>query len=88
MKVCVDRCVCFDRSFVELQTIAQLQGLTTLEALQEETDFGLACRICNPYVRRMLRTGETTFSVLLSEQDEPGPLSGRPPKTASTNPRG
>ena len=73
MKVCVDRCVCFDRSFVDLLAVARREGVTTLEELQEATDFGLACRICNPYVRRMLRTGETTFSVLLSDHDEPGP---------------
>jgi hypothetical protein len=78
MKVCVDRCVCFDRPFVELLQIARSTGATTLEALQEETDFGLACRICNPYVRRMLRTGTTNFDVLLSDADEPGaPLAAK-----------
>jgi hypothetical protein len=71
MKVCVDRCVCFDRPFVELLAVARSHGIVTLEALQEETDFGLACRICNPYVRRMLRTGKTTFDELLNESDEP-----------------
>lgn len=71
MKVCVDRCVCFDRPFVELLQIARASGIATLEHLQEETDFGLACRICNPYVRRMLRTGQTTFDVLLNDDDEP-----------------
>jgi hypothetical protein len=75
MKVCVDRCVCFDRPFVELLAISRARGAATLEALQEETDFGLACRICNPSVRRMLRTGQTTFEVLLSEADEPGPVA-------------
>ena len=64
-RICVDRCVCFDRSFADLLRVADATGATTLEALQEETDFGLACRICNPYVRRMLRTRETTFSELL-----------------------
>jgi NAD(P)H-nitrite reductase large subunit len=75
MKICVDRCVCFARPFTELLTIARAAGATTLEALQEETEFGLACRICNPYVRRMLRTGQTCFSELLSDADEPGPVS-------------
>ena len=79
-RICVDRCVCFDRPFPELYGIAQkLQAasststMPTLEELQEETEFGLACRICNPYVRRMLRTGQTTFDVLLTEVDEPRP---------------
>ncbi len=70
-RICVDRCVCFNRSFVDLATVARATGASTLEVLQEETEFGLACRICNPYIRRMLRTGETTFSVLLTDDDEP-----------------
>lgn len=67
-RICVDRCVCFDRSFAELLAVADATGATTLEALQEETAFGLACRICNPYVRRMLRTRETSFSELLVDE--------------------
>lgn len=83
MKICVDRCVCFDRPFAELLKVARATGATTLEDLQEETDFGLACRICNPYVRRMLRTGETTFDVLLNDADEPRPGSIDPSKKST-----
>ncbi len=67
-RLCVDRCVCFDRSFADLLQVADATGATTLEALQEETAFGLACRVCTPYVRRMLRTRETTFSELLVDE--------------------
>lgn len=77
-RICVDRCVCFGRPFDELYAIAtRLQAtspmstMPTFEELQEETAFGLACRICNPYVRRMLRTGQTTFAEILTEEDEP-----------------
>lgn len=70
-RICVDRCVCFARPFDELLAIARSTGATTFEELQEETQFGLACRICNPYVRRMLRTGETVFHEILSDADEP-----------------
>jgi NAD(P)H-nitrite reductase large subunit len=80
MKVCVDRCVCFDRPFVDLLAVARAHDIVTLEALQEETDFGLACRICNPYVRRMLRTGQTTFAELLNESDEPNSVSSDTPE--------
>jgi hypothetical protein len=71
MRICVDRCVCFGRPFGELLAVAKATGASTLEQLQEETEFGLACRICNPYVRRMLRTGQTRFDSLLLEADEP-----------------
>ena len=72
-RICIDRCVCFGRSFDELLQIARDKQVTTLEDLQDETEFGLSCRICNPYVRRMLRTGDTTFDELLTEDDEPPP---------------
>jgi hypothetical protein len=68
-QICIDRCVCFDRPFSELLRIADETGAETLEALQEETAFGLACRICNPYVRRMLTTRETLFTELLLDED-------------------
>jgi hypothetical protein len=71
MRICVDRCVCFDRPFAELLAIAKKTSSTTLEALQEETEFGLACRICNPYVRRMLKTGQASFDEILTDDDEP-----------------
>ena len=76
-RICVDRCVCFGRPFDELYAIATrlkvastTSTMPTFEELQEETAFGLACRICNPYVRRMLRTGQTTFAEILTDNDE------------------
>jgi len=66
--ISIDRCVCFNRSFAELLAVADEAGATTLEALQEETAFGLACRICNPYIRRMLRTRETTFNEVIVDE--------------------
>lgn len=70
--ICVDRCVCFNRPVLELLAIAKQTGARTLERLQEETQFGLSCRLCNPYVRRMLETGETSFHELLGDE-LPGP---------------
>jgi NAD(P)H-nitrite reductase large subunit len=70
-RVCIDRCVCFQRSFDELLQIARRERVSTLEDLQEEAAFGIACRICNPYVRRMLKTGQTTFDTILTDDDEP-----------------
>ena len=66
-RICVDRCVCFNRTFVELKAVAASTGAHTLELLQEETQFGLACRICNPYVRCMLRTGQTVFTSQMND---------------------
>ena len=66
----IDRCVCFQVLFSELKQRALKTGAGTIEELQREVDFGLRCRLCHPYVRRMLRTGETAFSEIISDEQE------------------
>ncbi|PKL76737.1 MAG: (2Fe-2S)-binding protein [Candidatus Melainabacteria bacterium HGW-Melainabacteria-1] len=61
----IDRCLCFNRSFAELKQIAKAQQLSQLSELQQVVAFGHKCRLCHPYVRRMLQTGETVFSEIL-----------------------
>jgi bacterioferritin-associated ferredoxin len=67
----IDRCICFQRTFAELQEVAQTHGIKRLEVLQEHIPFGGNCGLCHPYVRRMLRTGEVVFQELLTPKDEP-----------------
>jgi len=64
--VTIDRCVCHGRRFAELAPVARASGARTVGALQEAArdagrDFGRGCGLCHPYVRRMMRTGETVF---------------------------
>lgn len=70
MSVRITRCVCFDKTFAELKAIAQREGATTIDQLQARIDFGFNCKLCHPYVRRMLRTGETEFHELLQNPPE------------------
>ena len=65
----VTHCICYNRSFEELKTLAAMYGVTTLEQLQTHIDFGFNCKLCHPYVRRMLATGETKFEVMGEERD-------------------
>lgn len=67
----IERCVCFNQTFADLRTVAEQHGCRTLEALQEHVLFGMRCRLCHPYVRRMLETGETVFYALLPDQIRP-----------------
>lgn len=60
----VTRCVCFNKKFSELKKIARSNNITSLEELQKHVKFGLNCRRCHPYVKRMLETGETIFEVI------------------------
>ncbi|MDX1532427.1 MAG: (2Fe-2S)-binding protein [Rhodothermales bacterium] len=71
MSVRIDRCVCFQTPFAELKRVAEATGARTVAELQEHATFGQNCRLCHPYVRRMLRTGETVFREVVTDADEP-----------------
>lgn len=67
----IDRCLCFDHPFADLANVAAETGAATVPALQEHAEFGQKCRLCHPYVRRMLRTGQTAFDEVVTADDEP-----------------
>ena len=64
--VLVSRCICRNTPFAELLARAQARGWS-LEELIKQTGCGAQCGLCRPYLRRMLRTGETVFHEILSE---------------------
>jgi bacterioferritin-associated ferredoxin len=68
----IDRCLCFGRTFSELKDIADRTGAHSIAGLQAHVQFGQNCRLCHPYVRRMLTTGETVFHRVMTEEDRDG----------------
>lgn len=62
----IDRCVCRNTTFAELLPRAREEGWD-LPRLIEVTGCGGQCGLCRPYLRRMLATGETSFSQILEE---------------------
>jgi bacterioferritin-associated ferredoxin len=73
----IDRCYCFGVPFAALRATAEATGARSVGELQRHVTFGQRCRLCHPYVRRMLRTGETVFGEIVMEEDEPP--TGEPP---------
>ena len=71
----IDRCYCYDVPFTELDAVARTTGAATVADLQDEVCFGHNCGLCHPYVRRMLRTGQTTFHQVIEDDDEPASMS-------------
>ena len=59
----INRCVCYEVTFAELRDLAAERRLRTVEELRCAQDFAGNCRMCVPYVKKMLRTRETAFSV-------------------------
>jgi len=62
----VTMCVCRRFSFARLLPLVRERGWN-LDDVMRETGCGDNCGLCRPYLRRMLATGETTFSELLAE---------------------
>lgn len=60
----VDRCICHQITFEEIKKIAKSKGLSTIEQLQREKISSTNCRLCKPYIERMLETGETSFNLI------------------------
>lgn len=50
------------------------QGGLDFDALQAKTRCCTACKMCEPYVRRMLLTGETVFPL---DRRNPAPVAGK-----------
>ncbi len=65
----VDRCYCYQKTFDTLKAVADETGADSVEALQAHVPFGENCRLCHPYVRRMLKTGETVFHEVIEAED-------------------
>jgi len=66
----IDRCYCYQQTFAALKAVAEETGADSIEALQKEVQFGENCKLCHPYVRRMLRTGQTAFDEVIRAEDE------------------
>jgi bacterioferritin-associated ferredoxin len=66
--VLVSRCICRNVTFAELLPRARAASWS-LDDLMRETGCGAQCGLCRPYLRRMLRTGETAFHELLTADD-------------------
>jgi bacterioferritin-associated ferredoxin len=44
-----------------LKEVAEEDGISDIDSLREAVLCGANCRFCVPYIKRMLRTGETEF---------------------------
>jgi len=57
----VDRCICHNITFDEIQKIAHQRDFNTVEELQVEGICCLNCKLCKPYIELMFKTGQTSF---------------------------
>lgn len=57
----VTRCICDDITFAELKEICAKRGYSTVNQLANAQICANNCKMCAPYIHRMLKTGKTAF---------------------------
>lgn len=63
MKFEVTKCVCYDTTFEEMKDIMNKNNINTLEELRQIKPVALNCKLCVPYINKMIETGETKFEL-------------------------
>jgi hypothetical protein len=43
------------------------KNLTTIEEVQAEIEVSRNCKLCRPYINKMIETGETEFTYIITE---------------------
>ena len=62
----IDRCICFDVKFSEVKKIMEENDLKTIEEIQKLIDVSKNCKLCRPYIEKMIETGETEFNYIIN----------------------
>lgn len=58
----VSRCICHQITFKEIKSLADNQEIDTFEELQFLKISSTKCKLCEPYIREMFKTGKTSFA--------------------------
>ena len=71
-KAKISRCICHKKDFCELKEVADSRGFSSVEEFQAEKMAASSCGLCIPYLREVLRTGETEFEYGSLYRDKTG----------------
>ena len=58
-----DRCQCSGMTFDQIKQAAQQMNIRSVKGLRNRLPMGAYCSGCAPFVREMLKTGQTVFEV-------------------------
>lgn len=60
----VTKCICFDITFRELKEISIINNCKSLQELKAYAIFSEKCKLCSPYIQKMLETDQVEFDVI------------------------
>lgn len=55
----IDRCICRNITFKEILSL--LEGEKDFNIALQKVQFGDKCKLCHPYIKKVLETNETFF---------------------------
>ncbi len=64
-KINITKCICYDTTFEEMKKIMKDRNLKTLDELIMAKTVASNCRLCVPYIKKMIETGETKFDIII-----------------------
>lgn len=64
----IDRCICFNVKFADVKKIMNDKRFNTLEEVQTVIDVSKNCKLCRPYIEKMIETGETEFNYIIEKE--------------------
>ena len=67
----IERCVCHKVEFSTVKRWLAEHPDAQFAQIKQEFKCGTGCGLCAPYLRRMMRTGETVYHHIVTERDEP-----------------
>ncbi|MBV6479218.1 MAG: hypothetical protein HGGPFJEG_01989 [Ignavibacteria bacterium] len=66
MKVKINKCICYDTTFKEMISIMIKNNLKSIDELRNIKPVSLNCKLCLPYINKMIETGKTEFNETLN----------------------
>jgi len=67
----IDRCVCHGVPFEEVKRHCDAHPGCTFRDVTTALGCTQSCAMCEPYIRRTMRTGQVVFHQVITARDEP-----------------
>ena len=64
-KYLINKCVCFDTTFKMMKSIMKKYDLKKIDELRKVKEVGTNCKLCVPYIEKMIKTGQTEFHEII-----------------------
>lgn len=66
----ITKCVCFNKTFEEIQRLSREESINSLDSLLSEKNICNKCRICNQYIEEMYKTGQVEYPIDYFKTDD------------------